>query len=199
MIWDQATPGSNPGAPTMNSSERMSSDEAFLTPRKKEFIPNIFNALLRIPRPEIPEPIVAAADARGLKEKPEFHLSVIAFNSGAKIKKLENAQKLKGEIKRMFEGRSWSYRLTPAYFLIEKSYPSPEHTRQSIVQKVELDDLEGFYRELNGITRLDFETPAPHLTLFTGATDANFEDEGIGLFSGADLAKYTKEDLTLSQ
>lgn len=158
----------------------------------------------------IPESVRDVALRHGLGVKPEFHITVLAGSNARRINRTlsspEEADAMKQKIQRLFEGKRWDHKPTEEYFLIEKFYSKeelsemgfpdiPEHTKMTVIQKLALDDLEGFYKELSEVTGLEFITPFPHVTLFSTASYEPWKSKGIGVYSDEELASYLREKI----
>lgn len=194
--------------------ERIQRPEAqgFLVPRERTFVPETLNALLGIEKPtEIEARALDEARSLGLGKKDEFHASVIASRNGKILKKAladsPDKDALADLIRREFESREWRYRLLPEYCLMEKFYDRaeldksgygteiPEQKRQTLIQKIELPDLAGFYAAINQATGLELPSPFPHITLFSGSDYAPMAQRGIGIYSKKDFHDSLKKQL----
>lgn len=106
-----------------------------------------------------------------------------------------------------FEKCAWEYRLLPDYFLMEKFYSRdeleksgygedvPEHRRTTLIQKIELPDLQEFYAAVNSATGLALPLPFPHVTLFSGSDYQPMAQRGIGIYSKKDFHDSLKKRL----
>jgi uncharacterized protein YggU (UPF0235/DUF167 family) len=54
---------------------------------------------------------------------------------------------------------------------------------------IDVPDLVDYYRELNMLLNTKFETPIPHVTLYSGSTRPDKMLRGIGVYSKKDLEK----------
>ncbi len=181
-----------------------------MIPLEKKFIPESCFALLFIEKPEIPDRIRRVADERGLTEKYETHISVVVTRNARKLRevisKSGDPEKLKEEIKSLFVGFSWEFSLTDEYFLQEKFYSQkelqedghldlPEHTRRTIIQKVELPDIKIFYKKLSDLLNVPMGVPVPHVTLFSWSDHTPLMMRGIGISSEDDFENYSRGKL----
>src|SRR3989338_8856598 len=170
-------------------------------PIERIFIPESCFALLSIETPKIPERIRNAAAERNLIEKSEFHISVLVTRNARKAQEILSKsivqEKLKEEAASLFTNLSWEYSLNDEYFLQENLYDKeelqelghpelPEHTRRTIVQKVEIPDIKLFYKKLSDILKVSFDLPIPHITLFSWSDYTPLMMRGIGISSEAD-------------
>ena len=196
----------------MKQPEHREAESGFLIPNEKQFISENLNAMIGIDRPAVIDARAASeAESLGLAAKDEFHVSVIATRNGKILKKfmLDHPAQIGLEdfIKKQFEDRAWNYRLLPEYFLMEKFYTRaeleksgygedvPEHHRRTLIQKIELPDLAGFYAAVNTETGLALPLPFPHVTLFSRADYAPLAQRGIGIYSEKDFRDTLKKTL----
>jgi hypothetical protein len=181
-----------------------------LQPERKNFFGKTCNALLSITKPIIPDSIEEKAKELNLKEKPELHISVIAYKNGRILSKFlessPNAEEIRREIKDMFLNETWKYELLPEYFLMEKHYTkeelektghknTPEHTRSTLIQKINMESLKDYYSKLSELTGINFEIPPAHVTLFSGSDYQPMENNGLGIYSEKDFDTYLKSKL----
>jgi hypothetical protein len=181
-----------------------------MMPKRKEFSEESSGTLLFVSRPDIPIAISNIASSLGLKEKDEFHASVVAGRNAKRISTFLSgssiAEKVKTEIKNDFLNQNWDYLLLPEYFVMEKFYDFselgksgytniPEHTRSTLIQKIKLSGLTLFYEKLSQLTHIDFSLPLAHITLFSGSDYPPMADRGIGIYSEEDFKKYLKSAL----
>ena len=181
-----------------------------LLPIKKDWIEENDNALLYINKPEIPANILQKAAEFNLKEKPEFHLSVIASKNGKIISDylatLNAPEDVRNQIKNEFLNATWEYELLPEYFLMEKYYDQaeldksgykdmPMHSRFTLIQNAKMDGLKKYYEKISKITGINFEQPLAHVTLYSGSDYQPMETRGIGIYSEQDFKKYFKSKL----
>ena len=187
-------------------------EQSSLFPEKKDFKNDTNNALLHIKRPDIREKIINFAQEKALEEKPEFHISVIATRNGKKISDIlanrENSLELKQKIKDKFESMSWAYKPLGEYYLMSKYYNEdemqksgytgmPEHSRFTLIQKVEMPELEVFYDWLQEELGEEFDVPVPHTTLFSGSDYEPMKNRGLGIYSQSDFDKYMQEKIEI--
>lgn len=127
--------------------------------------------------------------------KQEFHVTVVGSEVGRLIKKRLSALGVSGDeieenIKKLFLEGSWRVFLKPEWYFIEKSYPAsekdqnqPEERRKSIIQAVEVPQLQDFYERLNKSLKSNIPLPFPHITLYTSSTKPEKMLRGIGVNS----------------
>src|SRR3989344_5838389 len=161
-------------------------------------------------KPEDIANVRAFAEKKGLLEKDEIHLTVIGSDTAeaimASLKQLspdKQAETL-SKIKALADGINWKFNLDPEFYYIKKEYNDPDpnnpaqtipETRESIVQTVKTENLAEFYGQLKKITGLEFETPLPHVTLFTTSTREDKKKRGIGIYSQKDFVALNPEKL----
>jgi hypothetical protein len=146
------------------------------------------------------------AEDNNFIQKKEFHLSIISFQVGKVISQLKDRNIIFEKLIQLTQKYSWNITFEPRFFLIEKYYDTieleksgymniPEHKRITIVQKVDVPDLELFYKEMSIITGVHFEVPFSHVTLYSCADYEPMKLQGIGLYSEADFNRYMKKEL----
>jgi len=153
------------------------------------------------------------AEKRGLLEKDELHLTVIGSDTAeaimASLNQLTPDKKTKilSKIKALADGTNWEFNLNPEFYYIRKEYNDPDpnnpdqtipETRESIIQTLKTKKLTEFYNQLQEITGLKFETPLPHVTLFTTSTRVDKKQRGIGIYSQKDFAALNPEKLEVN-
>lgn len=183
------------------------------SPINKKFDPESCFILLSVEKPTIPAFLYVAADKSGLFEKQELHISIAVTKNARRIKEAIDASKnppaVRKEIEFLVNSFSWEYSLTDEYFLQEHYYTKKdlaekgytdftEHTRRSIVQKVNLPDLKVFYEKLNNLLGLSITIPPPHITLFAWSDYKPMKLRGVGIASEEEFKRYTKEKLMSS-
>lgn len=125
------------------------------------------------------------ADKKGLSEKDEFHITIIGSKTAEQI--LESSEFSHEETVSFIEKPSkqfqWSFEFVSEYYFISKKYEEYNEARESIIQLIDLSELKDFYVELNEYFGTSFDTPFPHLTLFTSSTKPENNLRGIGIYS----------------
>jgi hypothetical protein len=179
---------------------------------EKVFIPDQYLGL-SVDRPTVPDFVQQAAQENNLVEKPEVHISVVVTKNAMQMwraigSKKDSAALLKS-VEALFKRHAWEYALTEEYFLHERTYSQtdldlienrytnvPEHSRRTIVQKVQLPDLAIFYGKLNEMLGTSISVPVPHITLFAWSDYEPFKTRGIGINSAEEFERFTKKVLT---
>src|SRR3989344_1196592 len=132
------------------------------------------------------------AKQKGLSRKREFHITLIGSATGeAIIEKISGSdykinEKTLSKIQELSKKFNWEFSFQKEYYFISKSYSEPgqeNERRQSIIQAIELPNLIVFYKKLNQRLGTNFDTPFPHITLFTNSTRKDKKLWGIGLYS----------------
>jgi len=179
------------------------------SPEKVTFDEKNFTLLLDLDKAAFElEKIQPQADATGLTQKDEFHITAIGFKGGAEIKKSlkaldETARQEKiQQIQSLISSTDWHYTIEPQQLHIAKDYPTdpkkpedpPEH-RESFIQLVNVPAMESFYSQLNGLLGTAIEAPPSHITLFTGGNKPESAKQGIGINTPADLEKLNPKPI----
>jgi len=152
--------------------------------------------------------IKEVAQEKGFDEKREFHITVLGFKNGGEIKKIlkklapEEQQAKLSEIQALVDSTDWSFMPEEGRYHISKEYKTLDpnnkgaeisETRESYIQKVQMQAIQDFYKKLNGILGSSLEPPPPHVTLYTNGTDKEKAKQGIGINSEADFAQLSPE------
>ncbi len=179
------------------------------SPEKVTFDEKNFTLLLDLDKAAFDlEKIQPQADAKGISQKEEFHITVIGFKGGAEIRKSlkaldENSRQEKiQQIQSLINTTDWRYMLEPQQLHIAKDYPAdpkkpddqPEH-RESFIQLVNIPAMESFYSQLNGLLGTAIEAPPSHITLFTGGNKPENAKQGIGINTAAELEKMNPQPI----
>jgi hypothetical protein len=176
----------------------------------RKFISEKGVIILSVKKPEIPEFVRTEATKGNLIEKAESHISIAVTKTARQIseeiEKNKESDKLKENISSLLNNFSWKYALTNEYFLHENFYTKEElvkngytdlteHSRRSIVQLVNLPDIELFYKQLNDLLGTSLSVPVPHVTLFSWSDYEPMMLRGIGISSKNEFDNYTKKKL----
>lgn len=145
----------------------------------------------------------AFARAHGLSEKEDFHLTVIGRRTGEEIVRFLQTLHPEERETRLarFHELSASYHPEIAwgreYYSIRRDYTAPDDAvpdiRESVIELAEISGLEEFYRELFEIIPIPFDTPFPHITLYTTSTHPDKRLRGIGIYSEEDFRNMNPE------
>ncbi|MBS3922942.1 MAG: hypothetical protein KGZ37_07355 [Nitrosarchaeum sp.] len=180
------------------------------TPIQKKYAEEKFYFLLPIEKPVVPERISAVAQEKGLYEKTECHVSLVVEKSAVKIReglaKSGNPERVKAEILDLFNSLNFEYDLTNDYSFQEKSYTreelderglqdEPVHLRRSVVQVVDMPDVEIFYNKVSELLNIEIEIPVPHTTIFAWSDYEKKKDRGIGISSKKDFEMFSKDTI----
>jgi hypothetical protein len=140
------------------------------------------NFLLDVPKDliNIPSWLKDKCLTDGFKEKSEYHVTVIARTLADTIVDLG----ISDQINTVIQGYNWSIELTDTYLEIAKDSDYGVH-RQSIIQLVDVPELDAFFDSLEEMVKSPVARPPAHVTIFT----KNY-DRGIGIYSQDDLDRY---------
>jgi len=181
-----------------NTNTPWSLNESRFVPVKVETYRDIMTALLVVDKKEIwNDAKKEEAEKLWLSEKETFHFTIIGMDTGAEILAATEWSAKKEEIlDKVFElcnSFERKVQLKDDFYYIEKKYndPDPNHpdtmlpeeTRRSIVQTAEIEGLDDFYKQLNILLGKKFETPDPHVTLYTTSTREDKKLRWIGIYS----------------
>ncbi len=177
-----------------------------------DFKPDSLTMSLSVVKPDIPNHISKIAEENNLllKEDDTFHISIVVSVNAKKLHEAvfrqENPEKVIDKIKELFEKLSWAYTPVSEYYLHENTYTKQNlidtaeedltpHTRRTIVQRVDISDLEVFYTKLNEMLGISLPLPIPHITLFSWSDYDAKMLYGIGICSEEEFKAYTKKVL----
>lgn len=145
-----------------------------------------------------------------LNEKDEFHITIIGSNTGEIILKhiAELAEpeksKLIEQLRELSESFNWQAFLVDEFYYLRKYYDKSRNTtssslkievRESIIQVVKIPGLSIFYKQLNALVNQKFDTPFPHLTLYTTSNHEDKKLRGIGIYSKKDFRSLMKKKI----
>lgn len=132
-----------------------------------------------------------------LLSKPKFHLTILGSKVRDAIFALrpdateEEQENILVYAEQLAENFDWETTARDEYYLLKQEYNDDNisETRTTIVQMIDVPDLVDYYRELNMLLNTKFETPIPHVTLYSGSTRPDKMLRGIGVYSKKDLEK----------
>ena len=150
------------------------------------------------------------AQQEGLREKSEFHITLIGSKTGKKLLAMldgvapKERARVVQEMRALFHRFAWASSPREEYYVISKEYPIKQspgetETRRSLVQIVELPDLVEFYQGLRQLTGLDETLPLAHITLFAGSTLKDNELRGIGIYSKDQFEELNPQRVVLDE
>lgn len=175
-----------------------------------DFDPMTGYVLLSVAKPEIPVRVYEEAVKRGLIEKHEFHIGLVASHNAPALARAlavgKEPERLTDEVKALVDSFAFDYELTDEYYFLEKFYDQktlgsfgyvgvPEHTRRAIAVRVDMKDTALFYERLEALLGHPFAAPLPHISLFAWSDYAPMMTRGISLGSEEDFKKYAKEKI----
>jgi len=126
----------------------------------------------------------------GFDPKPETHITVITFKTGFIIKQaIEKDSSVKDAINELISNTDFNYTKTGQLFTITKEYEENKyqkaHTREAVVELIDMPGLKTFYSKLSEIVGQELDVPYPHITLGTKGNDM-----GIGVSSKAEFDSF---------
>jgi hypothetical protein len=137
------------------------------------------------------------AQELGLLTKPSFHFTILGTKTKLSILALrpnatdEEQENLLAYIEQLANNFSWEVTMRDEFYLLKQDYNDDNiaETRTTIIQMADIPDIEDFYRELNTLLSTKFDTPLPHVTLYSGSTRPDKMLRGIGVYCKKDLEK----------
>jgi len=180
-------------------------------PIGKTVIPEKCVMGLSVEKPIIPPSILAAAKEQNLNIKREFHISVLVAKNAriaaGSVMVRPHSEQFRKQLLDLFETYRWEYIETDEFYMHERYYTKeilhdngydegiPEHTRRTIVQKVDLPDLSKFYADVNSLLGLSLPVPVAHITIFSWSDHSPMLLRGIGINSAVEFDEFTKRRL----
>ena len=124
-------------------------------------------------------------------KKNEFHFTIIGRQTWEEIIELikdfneKKRSEILQKIEELWKNTQWNIELKNEFYYIKKDYKDPEtpDIRESIIQIAEIDKITELYQKLNLLLNTQFETPLPHVTLYTNSTRAEKKLYWIGIYS----------------
>lgn len=162
-----------------------------------EVFPREGTLLLRVPSGALDLPGQPIRLPEGeFRPKDELHVTLVGRALGARLRK---AGLRPEQMERLAAGRDWTVRPTREYWLVQApDEPGREAPRQSIVQLIDVPDLEPFLAELAQTAGITLPDPAPHLTWYTRnggqgvglGSDEVFRERRVRRLGAGSLAGY---------
>ena len=172
---------------------KATSPETYPSNHSLNFNKENINLLLSLtPSNSVPEMVLSIVNRENLTQKNEFHSTIIGRETGDLIVSMlnnlstEERSAIISKIEKLSNEFTWTYTPKEEYLFILKVY-GPDDTRKSIIQIINLPDLQPFYTKLNELLGTCFAIPFPHITLFTTSTREDKKLRGIGIYSEEDL------------
>ena len=136
--------------------------------------------------------------------KEEFHITVIGFSTGEKIKESiqNNTLASVAQIKKLIEATNWECKLKEVFFHIIKSYEytnGEKETRESFVQLADVTYVETFFSELQKIIGTSLPVPPPHITLYTKGNNKEKSKMGIGINDKEEWGRLNPQPVLLEK
>lgn len=127
--------------------------------------------------------LAAYMESRGFPPKAEFHLTLIGFQQGVRLKKaFDENPELADEVAALARSIDWRIHDTGEFYELTKQYEGEDPPRQTIIEMKSCPAAEDFIRQLNDLTGLKLQEQPPHVTLATRG-----RAQGIGLYTFRDL------------
>lgn len=167
-----------------------------------QFDSHSYTLLLPVSRGAVAEGLellAGTAQTLGIEPKEEFHITIVGFGGGKKIKSLYErsapaaVREVEQALVALAESVSWSFELLPDFYEVQKEYvfKHGKERRHSIVQLVALPGMAVFYTELNRALGQQLTLPLPHVTLFAKG------GKGIGIDSQTDFERLNPVKINL--
>lgn len=131
------------------------------------------------------------AQEKNLLPKKEFHFTLIGRATGVILKTIPNSV---SKIEEIYKKFNWNFETRDEFYFIKKQY-SEEEKRSSIIQLIEIPNLEEFYNDLNNTLKTNFAVSFPHITLFTNSTKEENNLLGIGIYSKEEFGSLNPEKI----
>ncbi|MBI3957038.1 MAG: hypothetical protein HY340_03550 [Candidatus Kerfeldbacteria bacterium] len=154
------------------------------------------------------EKTMSFAQERGYEPKSEFHVTLIGFRNGKKIREAlkrlapDRQRQTIGRINDLIAETDWTItnaeqqlmHITKDYVVVDQDRQErSRETRESVIQLLQLRGTEIFYQKINEMLGTSLEAPPTHLTLFTKGTDPERSRSGIGIETPSELEQLRPE------
>ncbi len=149
--------------------------------------------LLSVPQiAKLPNSITASLED-GFEAKSEQHITAIGYSQAKTIREVlrklppDSRTSSLSSLQQLIATTDWQYSPLNQFFHISKDYPNLDEHRESIVQLVDVPQLDSFYKELNKIFGTKLPKQLPHITLLTKSTNPENMKAGIAINSQDDF------------
>lgn len=146
--------------------------------------------------------VEAFAQQHNLIPKEEFHVTLIGGEASKQIKRcLETVSEedgfiLRKKLNELMRGFDWQPVYGNTFYYLQREYNDtdpvdPEKTipeiRETIIQLVNLPELDVFHKKVAELFGLDEILSLPHVTIYSSSTRDDKKQRGIGIYSEDDL------------
>lgn len=146
----------------------------------------------------------AVATEYDLQQKTEFHLTVVGFAVGAKLRKIVNrlSRQDQATAERLFlacaQEFDWQYEVSERFWWLEREYQftnRPDESRQSIIVEVSCPAVQQFSKLVADVFDVSISEPFPHITLYARSSNPKTSLVGIGVTSRSEFAGLSPQQL----
>jgi hypothetical protein len=121
-----------------------------------------------------------------LQPKDELHITILSKDAADSVGSyLEDHPDDRERVRRLVEETDWKFHKTGELFYVQE-----EEGVETIIELVDMPELEGFFRKLSRILDEDLEVPPVHVTLYMRGTD-----KGIGLATQEEFENLAVEEV----
>lgn len=152
---------------------------------------------------DIPEHVSSYASEYGFALKPEFHITLLSFQNGKKLKQTELSF---DQVTSLIDAYSWDFSFLPEYYVLERTIPAfvlggvvetPEHTRRSIIQRLQIPDFQDLFDKLSQMAGVHLDIPFAHITLYSWSDFPPEMNQGIAVNSEEDFKRLVKGSIPI--
>jgi hypothetical protein len=127
----------------------------------------------------------AQHQGKTFQPKDELHITVVSREAADEVARfMRKDAEHAGHIHGLIDSIRWSYRKLDRYYHIQKG------EEETIIQMVEMPELESFFSELSRITGQGLALPPTHVTLYMRNSE-----KGIGLPTGETLERLSQGEV----
>jgi hypothetical protein len=121
-----------------------------------------------------------------LEPKDELHITILSKDAADAVgRHLDEHPEDRERVRRLVEETDWNFHKTGELYFVQE-----EEGVETIIEMVEVPELEGFFRKLSRIAGEELEIPPAHVTLYMRGTE-----KGIGLATQAEFENLVVEEV----
>lgn len=166
-------------------------NELLLDNSQIEFYTESFTAVAKIGVVNENQEIVRKAIKYILNKRDDYHITIIWTKTWEKIQEILNSlsetereQKIT-DLKALIGSFESNIEFLEEFYFIEKYYDdkTPQETRKSIIQMIDVENIEEFYSKLSQLFAHKFSVPLWHVTLYTTSDNPKQKLRWIWVYS----------------
>jgi hypothetical protein len=127
---------------------------------------------------------------RKFEAKDELHITVLSRDAAEQVQAyMEQEPENGSRIRRLVDETDWSFRKQERYYHVQED-PQVE----TIIQMVDVQGLESFFRQVSEWVGRELEPPPPHVTLYMRGTE-----KGIGLPTHEEFERLARAEIRMDE